>query len=439
MRVVPVFLAISLVANLALAWVLFFRPTSGAAGLSSERHAASKSPSPSLVSAGRVTDLAPAALRAALQQSALPPEVVNAVVLARIFSRYDARRREFLAESAKLPWWQAALMVTTGTRESLFTPAQRKELRELEATARGEALKLLGPQALDPEGTIAQRHAFVAPEKAVLLDALLRDYQALSATLKDETGGLRTAADRAQEKFLAAEQQRDLAALLSREERERYELRTSPIAARLQWRLAGFDPTEAEYRAVYAVHQTFAEQYASPVSLEGRARPYDFASMPEFQQQLREALGEARYDDWKLAAYPHVRALDRFVPELGLTPETVKQIGVLLRDTAARSWQVSENNAMESTAKRAALVELAAKARAEVTAKLGVAAAERYLRENASWLDSIATGTAINLLENGAMNYRLVDGPTRPPPRPAGSTPNQSSPPAPATRPQPRP
>src|SRR5690606_11430524 len=100
-------------------------------------------------------------------------EVVEALVLTRIFARYEARRREFLAETRKAPWWKTAMLVVTGpTRDGLFTAEQQKELRDLEASARDETLRLLGPQALDPDGAIARRHAFVAPGKAVLLDAI---------------------------------------------------------------------------------------------------------------------------------------------------------------------------------------------------------------------------------------------------------------------------
>lgn len=59
----------------------------------------------------------------------------------------------------------------------------------------------------------------------------------ISAALKDETGGLRSVSDRECENFLEAERQNDLAALLTPQELERFELRTSPVAERLQWRL----------------------------------------------------------------------------------------------------------------------------------------------------------------------------------------------------------
>ena len=378
-------------------------------------------PSPALAETSK---LAPGALRESLQQTNLPAEVVDALVLARIFSRYESRRREFFAETLKLPWWRSALIVTTGTRQSLFTPAQRKELRDLEASARDEALRVLGPHALDPDGSIALRHAFLAPEKAVLLDALLRDYENLGATLKEETGGLRTAADRERERFLETERRRDLAALLTPEELERFELRTSPIAQRLQWRLGGFEPTEVEYRAVLTVHKVFEQQNPGPVSLEGHARRYDFSEVPEFNQQIREALGEARFADWKLTGQAHYIALDRLAPQLGLSPETVRHVGVLLGNTAARSREIGESMAMTPSEKKTALAELAASTRAEVGERLGMAGAEKYLRESVSWLELIAKGNAVEPRESGGVSYRSVDRPARPAPRPAAiSTP----------------
>ena len=438
MKLPAILLIGSLTVNAALLAVLLRREDNRLGGVACPPDGASAGVAQVSASATAMpwSALGPAALRTALHKTDLPREVVDALVLARIFARYEARRREFFAETLTAPWWQTAMVVVTGpTRDGLFTSAQRKELRDLEASARDEALRLLGPHALDPDGTIAGRHAFVAPEKAVLLDALLRDYQNISAALKDETGGLRTVADREREKFLEAERQHDLAALLTPQELERFELRTSPVAERLQWRLAGFDPTEAEYRAVFAVHKTFEEKNPGPVSVEGQVRRYDFSSVPEFNQQIREVLGDARFVDWKLAGQSHFRALTRLSPELGLAPETTKQIGALLSDTAARSWQIGENTALQVAEKRAALADMAAAARTEVTAKLGVAGAERYLRESVSWLELIATGNAVELRDAGGISYRPVDRPKRPPPRPTSAAPARGSPPAPIAPP----
>jgi hypothetical protein len=412
-------LAVSAAVNIVLIGALVMRPASELPagprdGGESSRAVVGRAGSSTEVGVENASKLPPTVLRSALAKMDLPTEVVDALVLARIFAPFEARRREFFQETLKLPWWQSALVVTAGSRQKLFTTAQRKELRDLEASARDEALRLLGPQALDRDGAIAARHAFVAPEKAVLLDALLRDYDGFGDSLKEETGGLRTAADRERERFLAAERQRDLAALLAPEELERFDLRASPVAEQIQWRLGGFDPTEAEYRAVFAVHKAFAEQNPGPVSLEGRARRYDFSSVPEFNQQLRDALGDARLADWKRAGQSHFHALDRLAPELGISSETVKHVGALLSNTAARSWEIGENTTMTTAEKTTALAALSATARAEVTTKLGVAGTEKFLRDSVSWLNLMAAGNAITLLESGGISSRPVDRPTRP-------------------------
>jgi hypothetical protein len=96
-----------------------------------------------------------------------------------------------------------------------------------------------------------------------------------------------------------------------------------------------------------------------------------------------------------------------------LPADTARQLGTLLSDTAARSWEAYLNSDLTVDQKRAALADLAAKAKSELTAKLGAAATERYLREHVTWLDSIEKGTAVDLRGSG-YSYAPVD---RPPPR----------------------
>src|SRR5215218_9047243 len=116
-----------------------------------------------------------AAMQQKLQLLNLPPQVVESLVISRIFARYNERRRELTAAAMKFPWWQT--VAAWPARLALSTPAQQKELRELEAAARNEVLQRLGPEALDRDAAIATRHSFVSPHRAVLLDAMLRDYE----------------------------------------------------------------------------------------------------------------------------------------------------------------------------------------------------------------------------------------------------------------------
>ncbi|MCX6953229.1 MAG: hypothetical protein NTV51_13840 [Verrucomicrobia bacterium] len=326
----------------------------------------------------------------------------------------DARRRELLAAAlSSLPWWKAAKRPPGSDPILLLTPAERKELHDLEAEARAATLAQLGPGALDPDGNLAARYAFLPPEKAVLLSALERDYENLNSDLRETAGRVRTPADREQEQLLETERQRDLAALLSPAEREALALRSSPAAKRLASRMLAFQATEEEYRALYAIQQSFDEQFpASPRPTPGTLIP-SLDSQPEFTKKIRDALGEARFADWETSSQMHVQALARLAVVNHLAPETVRDVTSILSATAATSWSIVNDHARPADQRTAALAQLAADTRGQITAKLGADTATKYLRD-VVWFEPLANGTGVRLTPNGGLSLQGVSRPAAP-------------------------
>ena len=178
----PSFLLVgSLVANaVLLTWWLAPDRASAALTAHNSSTRAPTTAAPSLTPRAAPSALTPAALREHLTSLGLPPAAVTALVRARLYAPHDARRRELLtAASQSLPWWKFAKRPPTYDSSIHLTPAERKELHDLEAEARAATLATLGPVPLDPTGSIAARYAFLSPEKAVLLDALEQDYRNL--------------------------------------------------------------------------------------------------------------------------------------------------------------------------------------------------------------------------------------------------------------------
>lgn len=433
-------LAVSLAANLGLLGWFAMRsketptasqpPAVAAAGKSAD--AAAKS-GPSALTGEAFATLSPAQFRDRLRASGLPENIVQRLVVERINRAVNVRRQELLAEAMKsAPPWRLAALRTD--RLSVLTPAQRKELLDLETEARDQILRLLGPSQLDREGNIAFKYGFVSPEKAVLLDALVRDYENMGAQAKEESRFLKTPADRERDKFLRAEQDRDLAALLTPEEREAFELRASTTAlnSAFQARIAAFQPTEAEYRALFALQKAADERAAAgirpgepaiPPRPPGNVMGATMISMSGSSQvsddAARAALGETRFAEWQEALMPHFQTLARQAATNAISRETVKAVSALLTETTNTSWQIASDQTMDVAQKKAAMVDLAATTRTQVTAKLGASVAEPYLK-SIRWFEGISAGTAVQV--NGNTTYfRSVETPVRPLPPGGGA------------------
>jgi hypothetical protein len=359
-------------------------------------------------------------LRDRLRALELPPVFVEQIVVARIRARLRTRQLELLAAAFQTaPLWKQAAMKSE--RFSILTPEQRKELRDLEAEVRDETLRLLGPGPLDRSGNIAFKYGFVSPAKAVLLDALDRDYENLGTRLKDDTRNLTLPEDREREKFLKAEQLRDLTAMLTPAELDAYEMRVSPTAqnAAFQSHMQAFQPTEEEYRALFAVQKTFDRKRADPAFVAGLPAAVSPAgatmgmmsgpTQPE--DEIKAVLSPERFADWELSNQGHYQSLARLARTNAIPDITVKQVATLLSQTSEESWKIADDVATTPAQKKTALADLAASTRAQVTAQLG-AAGDSYLK-SVRWFDAIAAGNAVKLGSN-LISYRSVEPP---PPR----------------------
>src|SRR5690606_8329296 len=68
--------------------------------------------------------------------------------------------------------------------------------------------------------------------------------------------------DREQLRFLQEEKRRDLESLLSPEELRAYDLRNSPTAQQLRWKMTKMNATEAEYLQIFDLQQNFDALYS---------------------------------------------------------------------------------------------------------------------------------------------------------------------------------
>jgi hypothetical protein len=411
-----VFLALSLAANLAFAAVLLAR-SRDLSRLPPVVVVATLAPPPAATATPPdLKTLAPAVLRTELGQLGLPKETVDALVRARIFARHDARRRELIHEAANSPhWWRAAGLRIDPLRT--LTPAQRKELRDLETAARDEALALLGPAALDRDGALAFRYRYVPPEKAVLLDALERDYKNLGAELDESSRWFRTPGDLEHKKLLAAERDRDLAALLTPTEREIFELRESPAAQQYGFglQMSAFEASEEEYRKLFALQKAAHVQLpdrGGSLSAEAGARVG--AVFDQLQLDIRATLGETRYADWVMAAQQHYTSLVGFARANDIPRETVREVAGIVTDTLNGSWRLATDASLTGPQKKTGLADLVAAARVQVAAKLGPDLAAAYLKDGSTHFDAMASGSAFRINPRGGFGVTPVDSPRLP-------------------------
>jgi hypothetical protein len=335
------------------------------------------------------TDTLRAALQsgdvAALEAAGLSPEMARDVALGRIFSRFAERARAAQAKPGDdARWWRNRTNAPASREQQL---ALRRELANALMAAFGDDLGL--------GGTEPSQFGFLPADKRDALRRIVQDYDEMMAKYS-AAGGIQLPSDKEKLRLLKAERDRDIAALLTPEERLAYEMRTSPTASTVRNRYGDAIESEDDFRKIYALQKAFDEKFP-PDSLSGRISPETLRQRADAQRQLqddiRAAVGDENYAALRRATDGDLRNLDSLVSRLNLPAETTDRIAAARDTFAAESQRINADPALNSQQRRAQLQELANRAKTDLTRSLGGEAAEAYA-QSSPWMSMLQNGMA---------------------------------------------
>lgn len=397
-------LALSLAANALLAWLLLDRTSASSPSAPSSAARANSpspfSPAPTASSASPATQ-SHAALRDRLLALGLPADAVRAALRATIEAPRRARDRELRAATPPLPWWQ-------GLHGYRVTPQQEDELRLLRTAEREEMTRLFG-RADALTAAELEPYLFLPPDRAARLATVERDYADLRSQLGQAVPGDPAAAAE-RRRVLEEEHERDLAALLTPEERTALELRTSATAQKVATRLACFDGTDAEFRAVYDLQKTFDEKFppAGVTVVITGAEPRTIAE-EKLHEDLRASLGAERYAAWQLAQRDDYRTLVDLQRRFNLPSATVATLTQLPVDSSVAAGRIAGDSALTPEQKTTALKTLGGELRAQVRTVLGPMLGDAYLASGgAHWLSTLDGGGSFSFSPTGRILSRSM-------------------------------
>lgn len=357
-------------------------------------------------------------LRDELRAAGLDEAVVRSVVGSLIWKRYESRFKALQSTPPKAEWWKDDNDWWGGQ-----TKDQRAQMKALQAEVKAETVRLLGQ---DPEGAgtnswLARQYSYLPAEKREALQQLEQDYNELSSELRQETQGFTIPADAEKTRFLQEEKRRDLAALLSPQEMEAYELRQSGTARNLRWQMTQMNATEAEFKAIFELKKEFEEQYNEYDTFGNRvrsAKSEDWKVRAEAEKamkaQLKVALGDERYTDYLRANDNDYRQLRAATKRFALPPDTPAKVFALRDEVPAAALKIADDAALTPEQKKSEVAKLAADARDRVKSLLGSGVAQAYFDQNGmQWLQQMEKGTIITFDAEGGQTHRRIDQPVR--------------------------
>lgn len=315
--------------------------------------------------------------RERLVAEGFPPATIRAILAAQIREGFAARRKALDASLADTPFWRA-------TQPSAKTQAELRALAKEEQKALRD---LLGPDPENGPGAALHRQfPNLASEKIDQLVAIRERYDEQRQDFYATTRGAYTPDEREKLNGIDKAMHDEFAAVLSPEELENYDLRTSNTANQVRYNLSAFDPTEAEFRAIYRAQKAFDEQFR----IMGQMTPEQSRAYTEGRKKMTEeikaALGETRFADYERATDYNYRQTTQLIARLGLPPETANKVYAVQKEFQQVRTTITSRNQAERDEQ---LALLASEAQTNLTALLGARGYEAYKQNGGSWLQML--------------------------------------------------
>lgn len=313
-----------------------------------------------------------------LRTAGYPVSTIRALIWGRLNEEMAARRKELMAGMEDTPYWksQAAFFI-----DPKMQAAQRQFYQEQMKIVRD----LLGPDASD-DNEIAQyfrrrQYGNIPSSKAEELQRIAGDYGDLRNQIYATANGMLMPEDREKLTYLDKEMRNDFAAVLTPEELRSYELRSSSTANALRSQLTTFQPTEAEFGALFDAARAVEDKYGS---MQG---PTTGDQMRQRQEAMNAAaklaLSPERYAEFEQATDPRYSMLNRVAARYNVPPTVVPQVYSIQQDIMKQAGSVP---AAERATRMPALIQ---EAENKIRPLLGDQAFGAYKVYGGQWMQSL--------------------------------------------------
>ena len=167
---------------------------------------------------------------------------------------------------------------------------------------------------------------FIPEETKAELNTLEQEFG--SQLLKKMAQGASDAQDMAEIRQLREERDSRISTMLTPDQKMEYDLRKSPTAANMRLQMDGFEPSEDEFRDIFAARQSFDDEYgvvpgASILPADAEIRQL---AEQEMNEQIRSSLGDDRFQDYLRQTDYDYKSINKITERQGLGENISAQV-----------------------------------------------------------------------------------------------------------------
>ena len=270
-----------------------------------------------------------------LRRIGCPEETIRDLVKQDLDKLYDQRKADILSKApARKEYWKTG-NPSALSRPSSATSSQMAQLDREKNEVLGDLFGSQGMAAINRPNPLARARSqsksgyamdFIPEETKAELNTLEREFG--SELLKKMAQGATDAQDMAEIRGLRTERDDRIATMLTPDQKMEYDLRKSPTAANMRLQMDGFDPSEDEFRDIFAARKAFDNEHGvvpgssiSPADAEIR----QFAEQ-EMNDQIRTSLGDDRYQDYMRQTDYDYKSIHKITQRQGLGDNISAQV-----------------------------------------------------------------------------------------------------------------
>jgi hypothetical protein len=324
-----------------------------------------------------------------------PEETVRDIILTDIAKTYGKRRAALVGQGKGDKFWLPY-------PDENGDPQLRQQLAALEEEQRRLVRELLGidfqtelAKYWQDDEVLEQRmFGFLPEEKQDQLRGLNAKFEALEQEIYTRSKGELIPEDEEKLRTLEKEKEAELAKVLTPQEMEEYQLRNSSTANTLRGQLAGFQPTEEEFRKLFKLQKTYDDQFAKAFDLtDGNAVAVQSKAQEEAQRalndEMKKSLGEQRYNEYVRAQDGDYRSLQNLGSRFNFPNETVASIYDMKQQAEQQKQQLEANPNLTPQQRQRALAEIATLTQKSISDAMGERAFKAYQQGTGRWLSSL--------------------------------------------------
>lgn len=332
-----------------------------------------------------------------LRSFGVPEKVIRDIIIADVQKLY--RPRFAALRPPKKPanpnFWETRNQGFYPNRDQ--TKEQREQTRALQKEQTELIKELLGVDVYEqiaresgyPDWT-ERMYGPLSKEDREKVTELQQRFQEAQADIYAKADGYIDQDTQAELAALRRNHRDELAKVLSPEQLQEYELRSSETAQRMKWELAWFEPSEKEFRAIHAFKQASEEaSYVNSVDGAGQQtaeeRMAQQKKIKDLETALAETLGADRAREYKLSEQYEYRNL----LEAGVPRENVFKLVDMREEVESAARKLRQDKSLSNEQRNDALRAIKVETEKTLNEMLGERRAKYYTSSSGWWLRNL--------------------------------------------------